>query len=647
MKKQLFFLLLLCLCGELGFGQLARYCEDFQHSSSLTNWGGPGVTVSHGKIGPAGLGDKFLKVTDQCGHSRLQNRKDFEGDWHDFLGSCFCFDFRAINTGSGSPAVTPRIRLIGSGGLVATFHAHTQVNERDPWVSLCAPIELCTGGLSGGTLPSNADGYWTINQAANPCHHWSDLLNSVEMVEVAFDYTSSCSETIGLDNICIRDCNGQVPPQEGAFCCEGENLIRNGNFEAGDIGFDTDYRYEGGKIFPGNYAVVPARDATEACETWRLKDHSACAGFGNDHVLLVNGATQQSGSSTIWSQTISGLDPDKTYQFCGYAKHLPVCCFDVTPRISVGIEGSAGVPGYSYPINTNATDPCDWKEFGWSFSPSGTSVTINIDLQESFNGDGNDLALDDIALIEVVPAVVPLSAQIQSYPHLVAASIGNSGSGDDANYANTSCRYEWTVAEVISFDPLVLNTATLQSFGPPHWNLTTNFPGYDFEHGKLYYIGLKAFDCDCAGDNENFVLTYINSPHGIIVGETEYATEELEELIQTFYPSDMDPDPVWEDEGREEEDEFSELGKMGNNIGASNPSGRIEILPNPSRGFLNISVDQGTQTFQLSDLNGKVLENWEATGRQTFDLSSHPAGIYFLRYQDQQGFHTEKILLNK
>ena len=89
------------------------------------------------------------------------------------------------------------------------------------------------------------------------------------------------------------------------------------------------------------------------------------------------------------------------------------------------------------------------------------------------------------------------------------------------------------------------------------------------------------------------------------------------------------------------------MGKMGSNIGTVNPSGRIEILPNPSRGILNISVDQGTQTFQLSDLNGKVLENWEATGRQTFDLSRHPAGIYFLRYQDQQGFHTEKILLNK
>src|SRR5690606_8929047 len=120
----------------------------------------------------------------------------------------------------------------------------------------------------------------------------------------------------------------------------------------------------------------------------------------NDDFMVVNGKTQQSGGNTIWEQTISGLQIDGRYKFCANFKNMPQCTFDVVPNVNIGVVG-IGASGFTT-ISANPADPCDWINKEFNFTAFSSSVTLRIVLDETGNGDGNDLAIDDISLTQLI-----------------------------------------------------------------------------------------------------------------------------------------------------------------------------------------------------------------------------------------------------
>jgi hypothetical protein len=171
-------------------------------------------------------------------------------------------------------------------------------------------------------------------------------------------------------------------------CDTGFNEIADGDFEKP--------AEAPAMVLPGQSAVLNAAEAAAIAATWQARSHSACDVDGQ--FLLVNGATGRSGSRVVWSQEVPVI-AGRHYRFSANFRNLPICSFDVTPEVTLRLSAStdAAVP---FAIHTGVSDPCHWQQESRTIHiPAGvTLLTCEIWLDETGNGDGNDLAIDDIAL---------------------------------------------------------------------------------------------------------------------------------------------------------------------------------------------------------------------------------------------------------
>jgi hypothetical protein len=76
-------------------------------------------------------------------------------------------------------------------------------------------------------------------------------------------------------------------------------------------------------------------------------------------------------------------------------------------------------------------------------------------------------------------------------------------------------------------------------------------------------------------------------------------------------------------------------------------NGENALYPNPTSDILNIN--NSTQvTLTLSDIQGKVLETIEANPNYIFDVSTYPAGLYFLQSIDEnRNIKVDKVSIVK
>jgi len=342
----------------------------------------------------------------------------------------------------------------------------------------------------------------------------------------------------------------------GVYCCDGENLIKNGNFEAGNVGFQSDYTATI-SVNPGEYAVIDDNDAGLICNQWNVEDHTHCSTGNNDNILVVNGQTQQSTNTNnvIWQTAVPiRVERDSQYKFCAYMKHLPQCCFDITPsvRIEVRQNNSVWMPILNWtPITYIGTTPppCDWREISGVFVAQNTAE-IRILIDETGNGDGNDLAIDDISLTKKPrqSVIFSLNDQPKSGTNFyeLTASINGQTNTDD-NLPDTDCKYLWVVAEVSDLNnplsSIIFSTLGLGGTHPwgtsnPTWGLTTDFPNYNggtikgnFEYKKGYIALLIVTDCMCEGDNYSYQVIYNHgSNRSSDASELEIRRFEADEL---------------------------------------------------------------------------------------------------------------------
>jgi hypothetical protein len=190
-------------------------------------------------------------------------------------------------------------------------------------------------------------------------------------------------------------------------CCGfGANLVRNGDFESGNKEFASAFTYEpfpasASAVLPGEYAVIDETQSAAISPTWIAKSHEACDSTGK--FLAVNGYTGNPGSRMVWSQTISVV-PETGYQFCVYLRNLEQCALDVKPKVSLRFSSPPEMSDSSV-IVAGCSVSCDWRRQTQRIViPAGVdSLTAEIWLDESGEGDGNDLAIDDISLRKRTP----------------------------------------------------------------------------------------------------------------------------------------------------------------------------------------------------------------------------------------------------
>lgn len=75
-----------------------------------------------------------------------------------------------------------------------------------------------------------------------------------------------------------------------------------------------------------------------------------------------------------------------------------------------------------------------------------------------------------------------------------------------------------------------------------------------------------------------------------------------------------------------------------------------KYYPNPTQGILTVELEENIGEIYLSDISGKVLEQYQATKNKSFqiDLSPYSNGIYFLRYEyEPDKWLNGKVILDR
>lgn len=465
-----------------------------------------------------------------------------------------------------------------------------------------------------------------------------DLMDLTGTLQTVTQYSSNPvlgiqdGELSGVNNdICFCENN------KGAYCCEPNNLVDNANFEAGNTGFTSDYS-QTSATFPGQYNVTNSAAAFGATVT----DHSFCvdpiAYATNNKFMVVNGKTQQAGSSTIWEQTLTGLEKGKTYKVCANFKNMPQCTFDIKPEVTLEAGSSSSI----FTVNMNPTDACAWQLETINFTATSASETIKIILNETGNGDGNDLAIDDIYVGEVADPNLAITVEHDGVTNDITASLNSSGTADDVLHGNCT-EHHWYVAEVTSYPSIVIDWSTfahgnstgsnLPPFAgtpsPTPWDLTTTFGGYIYDDNKLYLIGMYTPACGCFDSGFTYQLTFNTKNRSENnKGLSQSQKQAIIDAILNGLDSDVLGDKVLNTE--------ETLQKIG-------------IYPNPVTNNTVISLNNDTiRTVKILNVSGVTIFREQYLANEAsiaLDMSKYSNGIYILTTQGTSGkLYTKKII---
>ncbi|MCB9360574.1 MAG: gliding motility-associated C-terminal domain-containing protein [Flavobacteriales bacterium] len=170
----------------------------------------------------------------------------------------------------------------------------------------------------------------------------------------------------------------------------GTNLVINGDFEAGNTGFTTNYIVGPGGTWgpvssPGTYLVTSdpniAHTNFPSCV-----DHTS----GTGNMMVINGA--DIANQNVWCETIS-VTPNTDYEFSTWVQNY----YSSDPAMLSFFINGVQLGNTFSPTSSG----CPWQNFFelWN-SGVATSAQICI-VNESTAGAGNDFALDDISFSPV------------------------------------------------------------------------------------------------------------------------------------------------------------------------------------------------------------------------------------------------------
>ena len=166
---------------------------------------------------------------------------------------------------------------------------------------------------------------------------------------------------------------------------EDSNLVFNGDFELGNVGFTTDYIFSKGDIGGAQWYDVlnnPAQGRPRDINPPSYTDHTSGKGL----MMAANGAV--SPNKVVWAQTVDVV-PGKSYDFSMWISSW----YAGNPaKLDIQFNGvSIGAP-----VAPSSVGP--WAQFKTVWN-SGASNQVVIKIIETGRADiGSDFALDDISL---------------------------------------------------------------------------------------------------------------------------------------------------------------------------------------------------------------------------------------------------------
>jgi gliding motility-associated-like protein len=272
-------------------------------------------------------------------------------------------NFQSSPVFSNLPAGTYTIRVRSNANCVATT---TRVIQSKPLINLNLNTEnaLCAGENNGSASVEPTGGNGPTFNA-----EWSngETGNSISNLAPG-DYSVTISDSCRVS---------------------GNELVNNGHFEQGTMGFTSDYNncsdcyaFIGGELFENQFVVGVSAS----------HHHQAFQGLGQGGVgnfMIVNGSSLP--NTNVWCQTIT-VQPNTYYEFSAWVSSIVA---QSPAQLQFQANGVLLGPVFTAPSSVNI-----WNQFFsvW-FSGANTSVTICIINQNTATA-GNDFGLDNISFKE-------------------------------------------------------------------------------------------------------------------------------------------------------------------------------------------------------------------------------------------------------
>lgn len=256
---------------------------------------------------------------------------------------------------------------------------------------------------------------------------------------------------------------------------ENLNLILNGDFEAGNVGFTSDYIYDPDLEQEGRYYITSDPSQNH-------QDFAACVdhSLNGDNMMVVNGSTFH--DEKVWCCNVN-VFPNSDYEFEFWA--TSVCSGD-NPELEVRFNNIK--IGNSFLLNNNL---CEWQNFSVVWN-SGNLNNVNVCLVNANNAVfANDFAIDDISLRQINNIEDSVTVTVNPNPEVSITSSDICIGGSAVLQAIGANNYVW------------YNGATTE---------TINIPSFDeneqyfvigeslFCYDTTYFIG-KAVDCELVFPN--------------------------------------------------------------------------------------------------------------------------------------------------
>lgn len=265
--------------------------------------------------------------------------------------------------------------------LVICLTSNSTLAQCNTTVDIPSNINLCEAGTVDVNATITGD-YESVEWTSN--HGFSS--NNAENQNITVDQNTTF--TVKVRNV------------------EGSNYVVNGDFEAGDVGFTTNYIHISG--CPTNLQLC------EGAYTIDDNPNDPHSGFcnGEDHtpapgtlMLIANG---KNSPDNVWCQNIT-VPTNTDFKFNAWALNAVTAS---PAKLQFKINGT--LIGNVFTLGS-AT--CIWEEFNAEWN-SGANTTAEICISnENTTGGGNDFALDDISFYRVCETEKSFDVTISSFDH--------------------------------------------------------------------------------------------------------------------------------------------------------------------------------------------------------------------------------------
>lgn len=332
------------------------------------------------------------------------------------------------------------------------------------------------------------------------------------------------------------DAISQYPTRCSPFCCNYTNLIAYGDFEQLLLvpsGFQQTTSTAFNAIRPGMYGIVTGAQADAISNSWfDVNDEATCAS-NSGRFMAVNGQTGGCGIAKsrgaeipeqrlVWEGQYQ-LETEENYIFCFDAKKFHQLGFDIEPRLIIKY-GNTNLPDDEF-IVEELSGACNWRSFRKEIfaGQQNGSIHLKIYLDQCPNGDGNDFALDNLALMQA-PQCPKEAARFDVETH----------NDDGTNYSITvnayvdagPCQATWWAIEQI--DATTGQTIPGTRLAGVHWDASHSFNGYDgtdtrngndsgtLDYNKLYKISRGTW-AECQTWNSQDVIIGKGNPYSTLL----------------------------------------------------------------------------------------------------------------------------------